>query len=63
MSRHALLSFQVGVPLALLAGALLFWCEAGPFVTRRSAWLLKLVTGAVCATLVVLIIGRFMEYA
>ena len=63
MSRHALLSFGTGVPLALLAAALLFWCEARPFVTRRSSKILTLSTVVVCAILLVLIVGRFIEYA
>ena len=63
MSRHALLSFGTGVPLALLAAALLFWCEARPFVRRRSSRVLTLCTVVVCAILLELIIGRFLEYA
>jgi uncharacterized membrane protein YidH (DUF202 family) len=63
VTRESLLSFQVGVPLALVAMALLFWWELRSLSTRRSSKLLTASTVGVCLALLVLIVGRFIEFA
>lgn len=63
MTRHDLLSPAVGVPTALLALVLLFWVERARLRHRRMLRSLSASALLVSAALLVLIVGRFIEYS
>ena len=63
MNLRTLLSPDVGVPIALMAMALLFGMESVRSSTGRVPLTLKAPALFVTAVLLVLVVARFVEYA
>ena len=63
MDLQTLLSPWIGVPLAMLAGAMLFRLEAERLGSFRVTRLLNASALGVTAVVVVLVLARFVEYA